>query len=86
MILGRWSLAAFIRYIHTQVMEWTSGLSQAMLTCQDFRHACLTGSTEPVGLNLSIQCNVDVAINSPEETTFRGSVAHADFCQINLEM
>jgi hypothetical protein len=86
MILGRWCSAAFMRYIRSQVMEWTAGLSQAMLTCQDFRHACLTGSSEPVGLNPSIQCNVDVAIDSPEETTFSGSVAHADFCQINLEM
>ena len=86
MIFDCWSSAALMGYICAQVLEWTANLSQSMLKCLDFRHALLSDNTDHSELNPAIQLNVDVAIDSPEETTFNGFVATANFDQqMNLE-
>ena len=82
-------------------MEWTAGMSIAMLNTPDFRHADPTGvpntnnktsetSKDTKNLKLSdieaIQQNLEFAIDSPEELTFNGSVTTASFdLQLNLE-
>jgi hypothetical protein len=38
MILGRWSSDAFLVYIRSQVLEWTTGMSKAMITNLDYTH------------------------------------------------
>jgi hypothetical protein len=86
MILGCWSSTAFMRYIHSEVMEWQAGLSQSMLKQLDFHHIVLTDSFNHTSLNPPLQLNIHVAINSPEETTFNGRVAHVDFWCMNLEI
>ena len=91
MILGRWQSAAFMNYIRPQVMEWTAGMSIAMLNTPDFTHADPTGTPgSNNSLQLSdletIQNNLDHAVESPEEIKFNGSVATASFDrQLNLE-
>ncbi len=87
MILGRWSSTAFMRYIRSQVMEWTAGLATSMLSVEDYRHACLDETADkPTELNPSIQCNLDAAVDSTEEVTFNGSVAIAQFPTITLDL
>ena len=39
MILGQWSSNAFLVYICSQVMEWTSGMSKSMTQTENFLHA-----------------------------------------------
>ncbi|KAL7576582.1 hypothetical protein ACA910_018073 [Epithemia clementina (nom. ined.)] len=81
MILGRWSLAAFVRYIRPQVMEWTAGMSMLMLRSTDFRHADPTTASFPPNADVqptptdleSLQANLDTVINNPEELQFSGS-------------
>ena len=87
MILGRWSSAAFLRYIRPQVMEWTAGMSTAMLTNPDFRHVDPANRTTMTAEDIdSIQSNIEAAIESPEEIQFTGSVAFGTFTtQLNLE-
>ena len=87
MILGRWSSAAFLRYIRPQVMEWTAGMSTQMLTTLDFRHVDpSTANNRPTGNAESIQANLEAAIESPEEIKFTGSVPFQHFdTQLNLE-
>ena len=84
MILGRWSSSAFMRYIRPQVLEWTSGMAQLMLTTQDFRHldsstvASRTESLERLRNRLdnlidpAFQTNTETAMESPEENLFIG--------------
>jgi hypothetical protein len=84
MILGRWSSAAFLRYIRPQVMEWTAGMSVKMLTTLDFRnfHADEPADEEAVPSAFAeqpLQCNVEAALENPEETLFNGSVSDATF-------
>jgi hypothetical protein len=38
MMIGRWSLDAFMKYICKQIKEFTFNVSQRMLTMQHFRH------------------------------------------------
>ena len=38
MMIGRWSLDAFMKYIRKQIKEFTFNVSQRMLTMQHFRH------------------------------------------------
>ncbi|KAL7556053.1 hypothetical protein ACA910_010012 [Epithemia clementina (nom. ined.)] len=71
MILGRWSLAAFVKYIRPQVMEWTAGMSMSMLQSPDFCHA--DPAIRPTPDFDSLQANLDAAIETPEETSFNGS-------------
>ena len=87
MILGRWSSAAFLRYIRPQVMEWTAGMSTAMLTNPDFRHVDPANQTTLQHHDVeAIQSNIKAAIESPEEIQFNGSVAFGTFVnQLNLE-
>ena len=87
MILGRWSSAAFLRYIRPQVMEWTAGMSTMMLTNPDFRHVDPANQTEITRGDVdAIQSNLEAAIESPEEIKFNGSVAFGTFAtQLNLE-
>ena len=87
MILGRWSSAAFLRYIRPQVMEWTAGMSTAMLRNPDFRHVDHTSNREITQGDVdALQTNLEAAIESPEEITFNGSVEFATFTsQLNLE-
>ncbi|KAL7579669.1 hypothetical protein ACA910_021819 [Epithemia clementina (nom. ined.)] len=99
MILGHWSSATFIKYIRPQVMEWTAGMSMSMLQSLDFRHAdpALTPATQPHAdrhhhrLTTSdikcLQANLDVALETPEETTFNGSSNEStSLNQLNLEL
>ena len=80
MILGRWSSAAFLRYIRPQVMEWTAGMSASMILNPDFRHVDPTSNnTITQGDIDAIQTNLEAAIESPEEITFNGSVEFATF-------
>jgi hypothetical protein len=37
-MIGRWSSDSFMKYIRKQIEEFTYGISQQMLTMQDFRH------------------------------------------------
>ncbi len=37
-MIGRWSSNSFMKYIRKQIEEFTYGISQQMLTMQDFRH------------------------------------------------
>ncbi|KAL7563706.1 hypothetical protein ACA910_004106 [Epithemia clementina (nom. ined.)] len=98
MILGQWSLAAFVEYIRPQVMEWTAGMSMSMLQSPDFRHADpsvtskLHSTAGPPSTALtpsdieSLQANLDAAIETPEVTSFNGSShASASLNQLNLE-
>ncbi|KAL7555770.1 hypothetical protein ACA910_008146 [Epithemia clementina (nom. ined.)] len=71
MILGRWSLAAFVKYIRPQVMEWAAGMSMSMLQSPDFRHA--NPAIQPTPDLDSLQANLDAAIKTPEETSLNGS-------------
>ena len=59
MILGRWSSAAFLRYIRPQVMEWTAGMSANMLRNPDFRHV------DPANNRTITQGDVDALQNKP---------------------
>jgi hypothetical protein len=36
MLIGRWSSDAFLRYIRTQVQDFTRGISQRMIQCEEF--------------------------------------------------
>ena len=86
-----------MNYIRPQVMEWTAGISIAMLSTPDFTHADPTTAptSKPNLPNRSkmtfndvetIQNNIESAIESPEELKFNGSVATASFDrQLNLE-
>ena len=87
MILGRWSSAAFLRYIRPQVMEWTAGMSTAMLTNPDFRHVDPSSNTEISSGDVeALQSNLEAAIESPEEIKFSGSVEFDTFTShLNLE-
>ena len=87
MILGRWSSAAFLRYIRPQVMEWTAGMSTAMLTNPDFHHVDPANQTTMDQGDIdAIQSNIEAAIESPEEIKFNGAVAFGTFStQLNLE-
>jgi hypothetical protein len=38
MILGRWSSDAFLVYIRSQVLEWTTGMSKSMIKNLDYTH------------------------------------------------
>ena len=87
MILGRWSSAAFLRYIRPQVMEWTADMSTQMVdTSGDFRHA-MPSITQGDNSGLTpLQVNVEAAMESPEQLKFDGSVSTATFnTQLNLE-
>ena len=87
MILGRWSSAAFLRYIRPQVMGWTAGMATAMLTNPDFRHVDPANQSSITQKDIdAIQSNIEAAIESPEEIQFSGSVAFGTFVnQLNLE-
>ncbi|KAL7578946.1 hypothetical protein ACA910_006915 [Epithemia clementina (nom. ined.)] len=95
MILGRWSSAAFVRYIRPQVMEWTAGMSLSMLRSPDFRHAnpatmtAANGPQHPIPSQTldPLQSNLDAAIESPEELKFSGSTLEsAGPSQLNMEI
>ena len=68
-------------------MEWTVGMSTAMLTNPDFRHVDPANKTTMQQGDVdAIQSNLESAIESPEEITFNGSVAFGTFTsQLNLE-
>ncbi|KAL7581207.1 hypothetical protein ACA910_005990 [Epithemia clementina (nom. ined.)] len=93
MILGQWSSAAFLGYIQPQVMEWTAGMSLAMLHNPDFRHVdpatprnMSSSTTWTPGDIDALQVNIEAAIKNPEATEFNGSCSDATFeTQLNLE-
>ncbi|KAL7576207.1 hypothetical protein ACA910_013692 [Epithemia clementina (nom. ined.)] len=75
MILGRWSSAAFVKYIRPQVMEWTAGMSVSMLRSPHFRHAD-PAAAHPIDFD-ALQANLDAAMESPKEIQFSGSSLEA---------
>ena len=44
MMIGRWASDSFMKYIRTQIKEFTLDVSKRMLTMQEFRH---TPNTAP---------------------------------------
>ena len=71
-----------MKYIRPQVLEWTTGMAQLMLTTQDFRHVDNTTSQsrseslEKLRNRLdnliepAYQTNTETAMESPEENLF----------------
>ena len=41
MILGRWKSTAFLKYIRSQTLEWTLGMSKTMIAFDHFIDLCL---------------------------------------------
>jgi hypothetical protein len=54
MLLGRWSSNAFLRYIRKQVKEFSSGVSQKMITHEDFFTVPLSTSESNERSNYSL--------------------------------
>lgn len=50
MILGWWSLDAYLLYIHPQVQEWTSNMIKSMLTFEDYHMALKSENALPAAL------------------------------------
>jgi hypothetical protein len=48
MLIGRWSSDAFLAYIRPQVDEWTSGMSEAIISVDDFHHQPLPAPNTPL--------------------------------------
>ncbi|KAL7556005.1 hypothetical protein ACA910_014145 [Epithemia clementina (nom. ined.)] len=70
--MGRWSSAAFVKYIRPQVMEWTAGMSLSMIRSPDFRHAD-PAAARPADFK-ALQSNLDAAMENPKELQFSGSL------------
>jgi hypothetical protein len=54
MLLERWSSDAFLRYIRKQITEFSSGVSQKMITHEDFFRITLSTSKNNEGSNHSL--------------------------------
>jgi hypothetical protein len=58
MLLGRWSSDSFLRYIQKQVKEFSCGISNKMITKDDFFTIPLATSEDPRvrGHSLNLSC------------------------------